>query len=137
MQSNYPSRRQLIRAGAAAAALPLLGGAGIAYAAEPVPQVKGDPWRGLKIAVASYTFRQRPLDPTIAGIRRVGLSYVSIKDMHLPLKTTAEERKEVAKKFADAGILALSCGVIGLPGKEPTIRQAFEYARDAGIPTIV
>src|SRR5436305_10478379 len=104
MKNIHPSRREMIRAGAAAAALPRMGGAVVASAAEPVPQVKGDPWRGLKIAVASYTFRQRPLEPTIAGIRRVGLSYVSIKDMHLPLKTTAEERKEVAKKFADAGI---------------------------------
>src|SRR5438132_12642920 len=128
MHEYFPTRRQMIHAGIAVAALPILGGAAVS-AAEPTPQ-KADPCRGLKIGVASYTFRQRPLEPTIAGIRRVGLSYVSIKDFHLPLKSTAEERKMVAKKFADAGITTLSCGVVATPNKEDFIRHAFEYARD-------
>jgi sugar phosphate isomerase/epimerase len=57
--------------------------------------------------------------------------------MHLPLKSTPEQRKEVTAKFAAAEITALSCGVVAMPNKEETIKQAFEYARDAGIPTIV
>ena len=140
MSHSIPTRRQLICAGAlAAAALPLTRWATAADTAPPAPTgaAKADPWRGLKMGVASYTFHQKPLEPTIAAIHRVGLSYVSIKDMHLPLKTTAEQRKEVAKKFSDAGITALSCGVIYLKNNEDAIRQAFEYARDAGMPTIV
>ena len=139
MQPMLPTRRQLIRAGALAAAIPLASAAWSqrAVAAEPGETKKSDPWRGLKIGVATYTFHQKPLEPTIAAIHRVGLAYASIKDMHLPLKTTAEQRKEVVKKFMDAGITPLSCGVVSLPNKEEVIRQAFEYARDAGIPTIV
>jgi sugar phosphate isomerase/epimerase len=96
-----------------------------------------DPWLGLKIGVASYTFSKLPLDVTIAGIRRVGVHYVSIKEAHLPLKSTAEQRKAVVAKFREAGITPLSCGNISMRGGESELRNAFEYARDAGIPTIV
>ncbi len=96
-----------------------------------------DPWLGLKIGIASYTFSRIPLDVTIQGIRRVGVHYVSIKESHLPLRSTAEQRKAVVEKFRKAGITPLSCGVISLKGSESDLRPAFEYARDAGIPTIV
>ena len=134
MLPTHPSRRHLLAAAAAfplALALPTSADSTSTLAAKP------DPLRGLKIGVASYTFKQRPLEPTINAIRTVGLSYVSIKDFHLPLKSTADQRKEVAEKFRAAGITPLSCGVITLKNKEDVVRQAFEYARDAGIPTIV
>jgi sugar phosphate isomerase/epimerase len=96
-----------------------------------------DGWRGLKAGVASYTLRKLPLDAAIAAIQRVGLSYVSIKDFHLPLKSTAEERRAVAAKFKAAGITPLSCGNVTMQNDEANVRQAFEYARDTGLPTIV
>ena len=37
----------------------------------------------------------------------------------------------------DAGITPLSCGNVGMKNDEANIRQAFEYARDIGLPTIV
>jgi inosose dehydratase len=130
------SRRSFFRGGVSATAVALLAGhaspAGAAGA-----DSGGDPWLGLKVGVASYTFNRFPLEATIQGIRRVGVSYVSIKDAHLPLKSTAEQRKDVAKKFLSAGITPLSCGVITMTDDETNIRNAFEYARDAGIPTIV
>ena len=46
-------------------------------------------------------------------------------------------RKAVVQKFRDAGITPLSCGVVGMTDDESQLRNAFEYARDAGIPTIV
>ncbi len=97
----------------------------------------GDPWRGLKVGVASYTLRKMPLDAAIKAIQRVDLKYVSIKDFHLPLKSTADERRAAAQKFKDAGITPMSCGNISMQNDEANIRQAFEYARDAGIPVIV
>jgi inosose dehydratase len=95
------------------------------------------PWQGLKVGLASYSFSKLPLDAAIKGIQRVGVNFVSIKDAHLPMKSTAVERKAVVQKFRDAGITPLSCGVIGLSGDESQLRNAFEYARDANIPTIV
>jgi sugar phosphate isomerase/epimerase len=126
------TRREVVKAGAlAVAGLPLTA-APRAEGAAPA-----DGWRGLKAGVASYTLRKLPLEAAIAAVRRVGLSYVSIKDFHLPLTSTAEERRAVAAKFKAAGITPLSCGNITMQNDAANVRQAFEYARDAGLPTIV
>ncbi len=131
------SRRSFVKLGASAAALSTLTGfAPLAPEYNP-PGEPRDPWLGLKMGIATYTFSKLKTDEAIAGIKRVDLHYCSIKDAHLALKSTREERQAVAKKFKDAGITPLSCGNIS-PGKdEESIRQKFEYARDAGIPTIV
>jgi inosose dehydratase len=130
------SRRSLLKAGAVAAvtALPLS-----ACAQQPESSARpapADPWRGLKMGVATYSFRKLPLDACIHGIRRVDLHYCSIKDAHLPLNSTTEQRKQVSQAFRDAGITPLSCGNITIKN-EAMARQAFEYARDIGVPTIV
>lgn len=127
------TRRELVKAGALAAASLPLGRVRLAGAAS----ASGDGWRGLKAGVASYTLRKLPLEAAIAAIQRVGLSYVSIKDFHLSLKSTAEERKAVAARFKAAGITPLSCGNISMQNDPASVRQAFEYARDIGLPTIV
>jgi sugar phosphate isomerase/epimerase len=132
------SRRGFVGLAASAAALaPLADAPSRALAQSPDPARGHDPWLGLKVGVASYTFSRLPLDATIAGIRRVDVHYVSIKEAHLPLKSTAEQRKAVVAKFREAGITPLSCGVIGMKVGESDLRNAFEYARDAGIPTVV
>lgn len=98
---------------------------------------ESDPWNGFRAGVASYTLRKLPLEQAIKATQRVGLKHVSIKDFHLPLNSTPEQRREVARKFKESGIIPLSCGNISMQNDEANIRQAFEYARDAGIPTIV
>lgn len=139
----HQSRRDVLKSAAiAAASIPLSAGALRAAADRELlgPSVRRaplkDPWKGLKVGVASYSFRKLPLDKTIAGIRRVDLHYVSIKDFHLPMKSTTAQRKEVAQAFRDAGIEPISCGVITITD-QATGRNAFEYARDIGVPTIV
>jgi sugar phosphate isomerase/epimerase len=135
-KSKLVSRRELAGFAAAAGLASVVTGRDLIASAAPADSRK-DPWLGLKIGVASYSYLKLPLDDAIKGIARVGVGYVSIKDVHLPLKSTAEERKAVIQKFRDARITPLSCGVIGLNGDEAANRNAFEYARDAGIPTIV
>jgi inosose dehydratase len=130
------SRRRWVSAVASAWALVPLAGSGSKAHGRSVSSAQ-PPWMGLKVGLASYSFSKLPLDAAIKGIQRVGVSYVSIKDAHLPLKSTPEERKAVVKKFRDAGITPLSCGVIGMTDDESQLRNAFEYARDAGIPAIV
>lgn len=131
------SRRELLRAGAMSAAAVGAGSlTGREALAKPLP-ANGGPWRGIEVGVASYTLRLLPLDAAIKDIQRVGLHYVSIKDAHLPMNSTAEQRREVAQKFKDAGITPLSCGNVTMTNDEANIRRAFEYARDAGLPTIV
>src|SRR5579884_4135416 len=101
MINNAISRRNLLTAGVASAI-------GLNLAAAPTTQIDPpstnpmppeDRWKGLKMGTCSITFKQSPLEPTIATINRLDLKYVSIKDYHLPLKSTPQERKEVADKF--------------------------------------
>jgi sugar phosphate isomerase/epimerase len=133
------SRRSFVRLGVSAAAASTIAGLGTRVHAEPSkPGGRDeDPWRGLKMGIASYSLSKLPLEAAIAAIQQVGVGYVSIKEAHLPLKSSAKQRKDVAQKFRDAGIIPLSCGNVSMSNDESDIRNAFEYARDAGIPTIV
>ena len=96
-----------------------------------------DPWKGFKVGIASYTFRKLSLEDTITAMGKLQLKYISIKDFHLPLTSSTEERKAAVSKFKEAGITPLSCGNITMENNEENIRQAFQYAKDCGIPTIV
>ncbi len=98
-----------------------------------------DPWHGLKIGVATYTFREWPIEETIKGIQRSGLKYISIKNVknHIDLSHTTEERKARAQMFRAAGLTPLSVGNVSMRTGEAGIRTAFEYARDIGVTTIV
>jgi inosose dehydratase len=129
-------RRDLVKAAAMAAAAPLAPGVWGA-AAVAAEAAAADRWRGFKAGVASYTLRKFPLEAAIRSIQRVGLRYVSIKDFHLPLNSTPEERRSVAARFKEAGITPLSCGNITMENDAANVRRAFEYARDVGLPTIV
>jgi inosose dehydratase len=131
------SRRSFVRLGVSSAALAPLAMAGLDVRSSAAASGTGDPWRGLKLGIASYSFSRLPLEAAIDGIKRVGLGYVSIKDAHLPMSSTAEQRKAVVKKFRDAGIVPLSCGVVNMTDDRAMIRNAFEYARDADLPVIV
>jgi len=112
-----------------------------AFAADEAPAAPAgsasDPWRGLKVGVATYSFRKLPLDACIKGIQRVDLHFCSIKEFHLAMTSTTAERKAVAQKFKNAGITPLSCGNITLKNDEAKSRIAFEYVRDIGAPTMV
>jgi inosose dehydratase len=130
------SRRDLLKTGAlTVAALPALD---LRALAAPAPE-KADPWLGLKIGVATYTVRELPIEEAIKAVQRVGLKYVSIKNVknHIDLSHTTEERKQRAQLFRDAGIIPLSVGNVSLKNDEADIRRAFEYARDIGVPTMV
>jgi sugar phosphate isomerase/epimerase len=128
------SRRDLLKTGAlAAAAIP-----SINFAAPPAPE-EADPWQGLKIGVATYTVRDLPIEEAIKAVQRVGLKYISIKNVknHIDLTHTTEERKQRARMFRDAGLIPLSVGNVGMKNDEADIRRAFEYARDIGVSTMV
>jgi sugar phosphate isomerase/epimerase len=77
------------------------------------------------------------LDDAIKATKRLGVRYISLKDFHLPLKSTPDQRREVSRKIKDAGLVLMGCGVVYMKNDENEIENAFEYAKDAGIPTIV
>ena len=138
MSHTNSSRRDVLKVAAvvvAGASVPL--GLASVTRAQGTDAAPSDPWRGLKMGMASYSFNQLPLDKCVKAIQRLDLHYVSIKDAHLKLNTSSEERKAVAQKFRDAGMTPLSCGVVNFKNDEKSARNAFEYARDIGVPTIV
>jgi inosose dehydratase len=130
------SRRDLLKTGAlAAAAIPTIN---LSSFAAPATE-EADPWLGLKIGVATYTVRELPIEEAIKAIQRVGLKYISIKNVknHIDLSHTPEERKQRVQMFKDAGLIPLSVGNVSMKNDEADIRRAFEYARDIGVSTMV
>jgi sugar phosphate isomerase/epimerase len=102
-----------------------------------VEKPNADPYAGLKMGITTYTFHKFTLDQAIAMTKQSGVKYVSIKDVHLPLKSTKEQREEAARKVKDAGLTLMGGGVIYLKNSEADIRNAFEYCRDTGMATMV
>lgn len=101
-----------------------------------VTKTPGDPFDGLKVGVASYSLRKFPLDKAIAITKDLGVKYITLKDFHLSLKSTPDELKAASKKIADAGLILMGGGVIYMKN-EKEVHNAFEYAKNASMPTIV
>lgn len=121
----------LIGSAAALAAKP----GGDAFGAVTKPE--RDPDDGLKLGIASYTFRKFTLDQGIAMTKQAGFKYINLKDAHLPLKSTTAERQAAREKIEAAGLKLMGGGVIYMKNDEAQIQGVFEYARDAGMPVIV
>ena len=96
-----------------------------------------DPCHGLKLGLTSYTLRKFSLDEALKMAKAAGVKYISLKDMHLPLKSTREEREEAHRKVTEAGLELMGGGVIYMKNDPQMIRAAFDYAKDAGMPTII
>jgi sugar phosphate isomerase/epimerase len=136
MQPTRLNRRHFLRASllgsSAAVTAATLGGDALAAVTKP----ERDPDGGLKLGMASYTYRNFPLDKAIAMTKQAGFKYINLKDSHLPMKSTAEERQAARQQVEAAGLKLMGGGVIYMKS-EAEVQQAFEYARDAGMPCIV
>src|SRR5438270_7106380 len=89
-------------------------------------------FHGLRVGVCSYSLRAFPLAETLQDIKRLGVRYVSLKEIHLPLSSTPEQRKLTRQQVEDLGLSITSCGVIYLKNDDAQMRQAFDYVRDLG-----
>ena len=89
-----------------------------------------------KIGMAGYTFKDLSIDKTIELMNKINVSYLSIKDIQLPLKSTQEEISAVKSKFAAAGITIYTGGVIYMKTKE-SVDIAFDYAKKLGVDLLI
>jgi sugar phosphate isomerase/epimerase len=105
------------------------------YAGLTKPQ--RDPCHGLKLGLTSYTLRKFTLDQAINMAQEAGVKYISLKEMHLPYNSTKAEREEAHRKISAAGLTLMGGGVIYMKNDEAVLRRLFDYAKDAGMPTIV
>lgn len=90
----------------------------------------------LNLGMASYTFREFPLDETLKMTKRLGLERIAFKDFHLSLGSTDEEIKAVAEKTQAAGLDLYGCGVVYMKSEEE-VERAFHYAKTAGMRIII
>jgi inosose dehydratase len=129
-----PSRRSFIRkttmGAAGSLAVPFLGKAGNVWGeskavAAPLP-----------VGIAGYTFAKFDIDQSITMMKRIGVTNLSIKDIHLALNSTDEKINAVVNKFREAGINPYTVGVIYMKTKE-AVDQAFAYAKKVGVNMIV
>jgi sugar phosphate isomerase/epimerase len=90
----------------------------------------------LNLGMASYTFREFPVDVTLKMTKRLDLERIAFKDFHLPLESTDEEIKTVAEKTRAAGLDLYGCGVVYMKNEEE-VERAFHYAQTAGMKIII
>jgi sugar phosphate isomerase/epimerase len=122
------SRRVMLKAGVISVLT-----APFARAAEP----SADPYRGLKVGVHSYSLRKFSFADAIKITQSFNVKYMTINPVHLPLDSSAQALADAKKALADAGITPMGCGVVQFSKGETDARQAFEYARALGMPTII
>jgi len=138
MQScDTPSRREFFKwvgvAGSALAVGAVYGRPGIAAEGGSQAGKKKTPF---SLGLASYTLRKFDLDQTLAMTRRVGLTHICLKSFHLPLDATPEQIAAAVAKVKEAGLDLYGGGVIGMK-TDKDVDQAFDYAKAAGMRTIV
>ena len=88
------------------------------------------------IGIAGYTFYRIDVQSTIRMMQRLGVQYLSLKDIHLPLNSSDEVIKSTVAQFSAGGIQVYAVGVIYMKSKE-VVDQAFRYAEQAGVTMIV
>lgn len=128
------SRRKFLKlAGAGIVAA----GASSLYGSSPiVSPVEISKEHSFSIGMAGYTFKEFSIDETIAMMKRVGVTNLSLKDFHLPMNSSKDQIDAVIGKFRNAGINVYTVGVVYMKTQE-SADQAFEYAKMAGVKMIV
>jgi len=124
------SRRSVMKAaalGAACSAIRPL----TSFAADAIPN-DDKQFHGLRVGICSYSLRSFPVADVLQDAKRLGVRYLSLKEVHLPLTSTPDQRKELRQQAEALGVSITSCGVIYLKDAEADMRQAFDYVRDLG-----
>jgi inosose dehydratase len=127
------SRRHFLRNAslglATAAAAPMISSA-------LTPAVAAADAAELPLGFAGFSFLKFDLDKSIAMMKRLGVTNLSLKEFHLPLNSNQEAIDAVRKKLTDGGINMYTVGVVYMRSKE-AVDQAFSYAQKCGVSLIV
>jgi inosose dehydratase len=88
------------------------------------------------LAIAGYTFAKINLDQSLAMMKRVGISYLGVKDFHLPLDSTKEVIDQTLAKMKSFGVKPYGVGPIYMK-TEASVDQAFSYTKMVGVNLLV
>lgn len=92
----------------------------------------------VKLGVASYSLRMFAPDAALAMIRALRTPYVNFKSVHLPYEWTAHALAARRREIEGAGFQIVGGGTITFAeDRDADVRRYFEYAKAAGMPTIV
>ena len=93
---------------------------------------------GFQIGVASYSLREFQRGLAIRMIKKMGITRVSVKDVHLAYTLTPAEIAKAVSDFKNAGLTIVSGGNTDLKSKDPAdLRKYFVYAKACGMPMLV
>ena len=117
----------------------LAGAAALAAAkTAPAAAMADHHWGDVKLAVASYSLREFSREQAIRIIKQLGIQYVNVKSFHMPYYLSKEELTAARQEFEKGGITIVSGGNISLrKDDEADVQYHLEYAKNAGIPTVV
>jgi sugar phosphate isomerase/epimerase len=124
------TRRDFVGSSAAAAAY-----AALAWPAQ-APAATARSVAPLTLGLASYSLREFSLDDALAMAKRLSITHMTFKDVHVPRTDPPETTRAIATKIGAAGITIMGGGTITLPNDPAQIKKDFEYARNAGFPLI-
>jgi len=93
---------------------------------------------GIKLGVCTYSFREFSRSLALKMMRELSVSYVSVKDVHLPYTLKPSDMEKAKAEFKKAGLTIVSVGNTDLKDEDPSVlRRYFEYARNCGAQMIV
>ncbi len=125
---SFPLNRRGFLAAAGLAGLP----------AQRPAAAEEESFPGFKLGVASYSLREYSRALAIRCIQELRTPYVSVKEFHLPYRSSPAELESGRKEFERAGLIILSGGNISFSKDDPDdVRRYFEYAKMCGMPMIV
>jgi sugar phosphate isomerase/epimerase len=126
------SRRNFLGAAAGVAGLSAVG------VTPAFAKIEPEPW-GIKLGIATYTFRSFDRAKCIESLKAVQSPWVGVKDgVHFPFPGTPEVLKQARAEFDAAGLKVVSVGNLPFPKDDPDdIRQRFEFVKNLGLSQIV
>jgi sugar phosphate isomerase/epimerase len=103
-------------------------------------RIEPEPW-GIKLGIATYSFRNFDRAKTIEMVKALQTPWISVKDVDKQLshKSSPEELRQARKEFDDAGLKVMSVGNVDMK-QAPTpaaMRAIFEWAKNFGAPMMV
>lgn len=118
--------------------------AGLEKLADGAPNAEKLGWR---LACQAYSFNRFTFYEAVEKTASLGLRYIEAfpgqrlsaekPDAKTDHTLTPENRTEMKKRLADAGVKLVNYGVVGLSKNEAESRKVFDFAKDMGIETIV
>lgn len=141
MTSHNVSRRQFLKITAltaTAATLPGCAGGSRSSATMTAGTVQAPGDTAIKLGVASYSLRNFSRAQAIEMTRSLGVRYINFKSVHLPYDAPPAEFAAARQELRAAGLELVGGGLITFEADtDEGVRKYFDYARAAGMPTIV